>query len=120
LWFITVPSGAVKAKQEQYRNPPEAGSVVVKDEGETWEVQSPNLRANDARHDLQVVRQMIDAGSGFPPHWRGEAGDANLATATAMQGPTERHLLRRQQYFVFILQDLSTTLTKRAAEGRLA
>lgn len=116
LWFITVPSGSVKAKQEQYRNPPEAGSVVVKDEGETWEVQSPNLQANDARHDLQAVRQMIDAGSGFPPHWRGEAGDANLATAQAMQGPTERHLLRRQQYFVFILQDILYQAYKRAAE----
>jgi hypothetical protein len=49
---------------------------------------------------------MIDAGSGYPPHWRGEAADANLATATAMQAPTERHLLRRQQYFTFLLQDL--------------
>ena len=40
---------------------------------------------------------MIDAGSGYPPHWRGESGEANLATATAMQAPTERHLMRRQQ-----------------------
>ena len=60
LWFITVPAGAVKAKQEQYRNPPEAGSVIVKDEGEEWDVKTPNLQANDARHDLQAVRQMID------------------------------------------------------------
>ena len=116
LWFITVPAGAVKAKQEQYRNPPEAGSVIVKDEGEKWEVASPNIQGNDARHDLQAVRQMIDAGSGFPPHWRGEAGDANLATAQAMQGPTERHLLRRQQYFTFILQDILFHAYQRAAE----
>jgi hypothetical protein len=116
LWFITVSPSAVKAKQEQYRNPPESGSVIVKDEGETWEVQSPDLHANDARFDMQAVRQMIDAGSGYPPHWRGEAGDANLATATAMQGPTERHLLRRQQYFVFILQDILFHAYKRAVE----
>ena len=49
---------------------------------------------------------MIAAGSGSPPHWRGESADANLATATAMQAPTERHLLRRQQYFVFMLEDI--------------
>jgi hypothetical protein len=49
---------------------------------------------------------MIDAGSGFPAHYRGEAGDANLATATAMQAPTERRLQRRQKYFVFILKDI--------------
>jgi len=57
---------------------------------------------------------MIDAGSGFPPHWRGEAADANLATATAMQGPTERHLLRRQKYFVFLLEDILFNAYQRA------
>jgi len=106
LWFITVPANAVAAKKEQYRTPPEAGSIIVKDESETWEVQAPTLHAADAANDMQAVRQMVDAGSGYPPHWRGESGDANLATAQAMQGPTERHLLRRQQYFTFMLQDL--------------
>jgi hypothetical protein len=48
---------------------------------------------------------MIDA-AGYPPHWRGEAGDANLATATAMQIRPERHLRRRQNYIVFMLQDI--------------
>ena len=31
-----------------------------------------------------------------------------------MQGPTERHLLRRQQYFTFILQDLIFNAFQRA------
>ena len=63
---------------------------------------------------------MIDAGRGYPPHWRGEAADANLATATAMQAPTERHLLRRQQYFLFLLQDMLYQAYQRAAQiGRL-
>jgi hypothetical protein len=116
LWIVTVPSNAVEAKREQYRNPPDTGQVIVKDYGETWEAVAPNLQAQDARWDLQAVRQMVDAGSGFPPHWRGEAGDANLATATAMQGPTERHLLRRQQYFVFMLQDILYHAYRRAQE----
>lgn len=106
LWLVTVPSNKVHEKREQYRKPPDAGSVVVKDETEVWEVASPTLRGADAAHDLRAVRGMIDAGSGYPPHWRGEPGEANLATATAMQAPTERHLLRRQQYFAFILQDI--------------
>jgi len=117
LWFITVPTNSVTSKKEQYRTSPEAGSVVVKDEGETWEVLSPNLQAGDASHDLRAVRQMIDAGSGYPPHWRGESGEANLATATAMQGPTERHLRRRQQYFTFILQDLIYQAYQRSVLG---
>jgi hypothetical protein len=55
---------------------------------------------------MKAIRGMIDAGSGFPPHWRGEAADVNLATAQAMQIPTERHLKRRQDYFVFVLKDI--------------
>jgi hypothetical protein len=106
LWVVTVPANRVREKQEQYRNPPEAGSIVIKDEGEKWEVHTPSLGGIDASRDLQAVRMMIDAGSGYPSHWRGEAGDANLATATAMQGPTERHLARKQKYFIYIIQDI--------------
>jgi hypothetical protein len=42
------------------------------------------MHGADAEHDLRAVRGMVDADSGYPPHWRGEAADANLATATAM------------------------------------
>ncbi len=120
LWFVTVPTNMVKAKQEQYRTQPESGNIVVKDEAEAWEAVAPDLKGLDAKYDLQAVRGMIDAGSGYPPHWRGEAGDANLATATAMQGPTERHLLRRQQYFGYMLQDILFQAYRRKAALGLA
>lgn len=114
LWLVTVPTDKVKAKTEQYRKPPESGSIIVKDEAERWEAVAPQLRAADAQHDMRSVRNMIDAGSGYPPHWRGEAMAANLATATAMQAPTERHLLRRQDYFVFMLLDILYHAYKRS------
>ena len=116
LWIVTVPSNKVKDKAEQYRTPPESGSIIIKDDSETWDVATPTLRGADAAHDLRAVRGMIDAGSGYPPHWRGESGEANLATATAMQAPTERHLLRRQQYFTFILEDIIFQSYLRARE----
>lgn len=118
LWFLKVPSRLVETKREQYSEPPEAGSVIVHDDGEEWDQRSPNLRGMDANSDLKAVRQMIDAASGFPPHWRGEATDINLATAQAMQEPTERHLVRRQNYFVFILQDIIYNAYLRAREIR--
>lgn len=117
LWVITVPSYQVAEKQELYRSAPESGNVIIKDESEQWEVLTPDLKGVDARWDLQAVRQLVDAGSGYPPHWRGEPGDANLATATAMQGPTERHLLRRQRYFVFMLQDVLFQAYQRAVQA---
>jgi hypothetical protein len=106
LWFVTVPAQKVESTRQKYRAAPESGSVIVKDENEHWEMQTPVLHGADSAHDLKAVRGMIDAGSGFPAHYRGEAGDANLATATAMQAPTERKLQRKQKYFGFVLQDI--------------
>jgi hypothetical protein len=116
LWIVTVPSNRVKEKQEQYRTPPEAGSIIIKDDSETWDVNTPLLRGADAAKDLQAVRGMVDSGSGYPPHWRGDAGDISLATAQAMQGPTERHLRRRQAHFLWILQDILYHAYQRAVE----
>ncbi len=118
LWLVQVPANRVLEKAEQYRLPPEAGSIIVHDEAESWTAVSPVLRGADAAPDLKAVRQMIDAGSGYPPHWRGEATDVNLATAQAMQEPAERHLARRQDYFVWMLQDLTFHAYMRAHEAR--
>jgi hypothetical protein len=103
LWLVTVPANKIQEKREQYRTPPDTSAIIVKDESETWTAIKPQLHGSDASKDLSAVRMMVDAGSGYPPHWHDETADANLATTTAMQAPTERHLLRRQQYFSFML-----------------
>ena len=115
LYLVTVPSNKIEAKSAQYQSQPESGSIIVKDEAEKWETLTPSLRGADASHDMKSVRNMIDAGSGYPPHWRGEGGDVNVATAEAMQGPPEKHLARRQQYFCFIMQDIIFHAYQRAA-----
>jgi hypothetical protein len=117
LWFVTVPTHLVGAKQEQYRQPPEPGSIVVADDAERWEVKAPQLNGADASHDLEAVRRMVFTGSGIPPHWFGEKG-SNRAEASAMQGPAERHLRRRQQYFVWLLEDLVFHAYQRARQAR--
>ncbi len=116
LWIVTVPSHRVAAKAEQYRAAPESGSIIVKDDSETWQPVTPNLNAYDASADLKAIRQMIDAGSHYPPHWRGEPQEVNLATAVAMQAPTEKHLLRRQRYFNYMLKHILVQAYLRAAQ----
>ena len=118
LWFVQVPRNRVQEKTEQYKKPPKAGSVIVHDESEKWEAISPVLRGADAAPDMKAVRNIIDAGSGYPPHWRGEATDVNLATAQAMQEPAERHLTRRQNYFTWMLSDLTYQAYLRANQLR--
>ena len=119
LWFVTVPTGRVNAKAEQYSAPPEPGSIVVHDDGERWEMQAPNLRGLDAQHDLRALRQAISAGSGQPPHWHGDGGDINRAVAGAMQDPAVRRLRRRQRHLQHIVVDLCAVAYERAyALGR--
>ncbi len=81
-----------------------------------WETITPSLRGADAGHDMKAVRNMIDAGSGFPPHWRGEGGEVNVATAEAMQAPPEKFLIKRQEYFIWCLQDILYQAYMRAVE----
>jgi hypothetical protein len=114
LWIVTVPTGKVQAKREQYRQPPEAGSVIVKDDSEAWDCVNPDLKGMDAQFDLRAVRQFIDAGSGMPPHWRGEPHDVSLATAEAMAKAASRHLRRRQLYLRHAAVDLCHTAYTRA------
>ena len=120
LWIVTVPSNLVASKQDQYRSAPDSGSIIVKDDAETWNAVSPDLKGFDAQFDLRAIRQMIDAGSGLPPHWRGEAHDVSLATAQAMEHAASRHLRRRQLYTRFLVQDLTHQAFTRAAQlGRV-
>jgi hypothetical protein len=114
LWIVTVPTNLVQSKREQYRTPPDTGSIIVKDSAETWDAVSPDLKGFDAQFDTRAVRQMIDAGSGLPPHWRGEAHDVSLATAEAMEHSASRHLRRRQLYVRYIVQHLCHVAYTRA------
>jgi len=114
LWFVKVPTNQVHAKAEQYSSPPEPGSIIVHDDGEAWEMKTPALHGYDAAEDLTALRQIISAGSGQPPHWHGDGGDVNRATAQAMNDPAIRHLRRRQRHLQHIVIDLCATAYARA------
>jgi hypothetical protein len=120
LWFVTVPTGRVNAKAEQYSAPPEPGSIVVHDDGERWDMAAPNLHGLDAQHDLRALRQAISAGSGQPPHWHGDGGDINRAVAGAMQDPALRRLRRRQRHLQHLVIDLCHTAYERAYGAGMA
>ncbi|NOZ27774.1 MAG: hypothetical protein GXP39_06945 [Chloroflexi bacterium] len=115
LWDVTVPSGMVKAKREQYRTPPRSGSLIIHDEAEQWKPISPMLHANDAANDGRALRWMIAAGGpGIGLVDFGESETANLATAKAMSEQRWRFLTRRQAYFGFVLADIVVTAYNRA------
>ena len=116
LWMVTVPTNMVESKREQYRTPPDSGTIIVKDQSEEWTAINPELKGFDAQFDLRSVRQMIDAGSGLPPHWRGEPYNVSLATSRSMDRAAARHLRRRQLYLRYVAVDLAHTAYTRAWE----
>lgn len=116
LWIVTVPTAKVREKMAQYQNPPDSGSVIVKDQSEDWKAVNPDLKGLDAQFDLRAVRMMIDAGSGLPPHWRGEPHNISLATSRSMDRSAARHLRRRQLYMRHMVVDLAHTAYTRAWE----
>lgn len=109
LWIVRVPARLRPALEERYRTPPEAGSVIIAEEGaETWEAVTPNLRAADAEKDGRAIRWMIVAGGpGTALLDLGEGEDSNLATGHAMAEQRRRFLRRRQAYLVWLLTDLT-------------
>ncbi|HSR15106.1 MAG TPA: hypothetical protein VLL51_05110, partial [Gemmatimonadales bacterium] len=65
LWVVTVPSNLVSAKREQYRQPPDSGSIIVKDESETWQAVNPDVRGFDAQFDTSTSPRPVSIG--LPP-----------------------------------------------------
>ena len=109
LWVVKVPARLRSTLEERYRTPPEAGSVIIAEEGaETWEAVAPNLHAADAEKDGRAIRWMIVAGGpGTALLDLGEGEDSNLATGQAMAEQRRRFLRRRQAYLVWLLTDLT-------------
>ncbi len=108
VWVVNAP-GRIRAQlAEQYRTPPEPGTVIIADENEKWSAVTPNLHAADAEKDGRAIRWMIAAsGPGTALLDLGEGEDSNLATGQVMQEQKRRFLRRRQRFLVHLLIDLS-------------
>ncbi|MBC8450050.1 MAG: hypothetical protein H8D78_20145 [Chloroflexi bacterium] len=109
LWFVQVPTSKIEAKRKQYATPPDSGSVIVHDDGESWDLKTPNLQARDASADGQELKRMSVVGMATPLHWVSDERNANLATAQAMSEPTLRNYTRQQLHFCYILANITTT-----------
>jgi len=122
LWIVRVPARMVGPKTEQYRREPEAGQVIVTEQGaEEWEAVTPKLEGRDAAPDGRAIRWMIAAGGpGTSLVDFGEGEDANLATAKAMSEQRQKIMRGRQHLFADILATVAITAYNRAvARGRL-
>lgn len=96
-------------------NQPKPGSILVVDDTESWKVIHPRLDSANAEKDGLALKKMIAAGAGIPLHFLAEPESATRTTADAAGGPTFRRFEQRQQYFLWMIEDiLRVVLTRRA------
>ncbi len=115
LYAITLKgsTGAerIKRQAELNLNPPSPGSLLVKDDSETWETLAPRLESSDANEDGLAIKKMIAAGAGIPLHFLAEPESATRTTAESAGGPTFRHFEQRQEFVLWMLRDLLQSIT---------
>lgn len=82
-------SGIVGNPNRYDNNPPRvSGSTIVENEGTSLEWVKTETGGGAADFDERKLRMMAGAGmGGIPIHYFGDEGNANLATATAMELP---------------------------------
>ena len=120
LYVVTgsfVSEDARKARQAQLASdPPSPGSILVTDSSEIWSVISPKLEALDAKEDGLALKKLIAAGVGLPMHFLAEPEGSTRTTADSAGGPTFRRFEQRQNFFVWLLQDLLSVAVNRRAQ----
>lgn len=78
---------------------PAPASVLTENDMVSHEPYTVPTGAGDATSDGQMIRSQISAATHFPQHYLGDAGSANLATATSMELPVLKHVEGRQEVF---------------------
>lgn len=103
----------MERQAELNRNPPNPGSILVSDESEEWKCLSPNLSSFEAAEDGLSLKKMVAVGAGLPMHFLAEPESATRTTAESAGGPTFRHLQQRQEFFLWMLEDIAKACVKR-------
>ncbi|WP_113676081.1 hypothetical protein [Vallitalea guaymasensis] len=86
--------------------PPKTGSVLIENEGVEWSIINADVNASDAFEDGRAIKLMVCAGSNIFEHYFGDAGEANLASAKAMELPMLKEYQYRQELFRWIYRNI--------------
>jgi hypothetical protein len=103
----------IERQAELNRNPPNPGSILVTDESEEWKCLSPNLSSFEAAEDGLALKKMVAVGAGYPMHFLAEPESATRTTAESAGGPTFRNLQQRQEFFLWMMEDLARIAIRR-------
>lgn len=99
---------------------PKPASTVTENAEVSHESMKLDSGAGNAETDGQMIRSQISAATHFPQHYLGDAGSANLATATSMELPVLKHIEGRQEVFEGLFRWFIDKVIEKAVEsGRI-
>ena len=119
VWDVTLTGAtpqAIAKRKADLAGPPSPGSVMVHNEGETWNAAQPKIDAGAVEADGKAIRLIAAAGMGIPLHFLSEGESATRATAQQMGDPTFRHFRRRQREICDICVRLLRVAYNRAVQ----
>ena len=91
--------GADQDEIEDYLNrlpPMRPGMVRAHNDRTKWSVLSPKIDSDEMPEFGKMILRYVGTSQGFPPHWLGEEGSSNRATAQEMGTPVVKGLKARQ------------------------
>jgi hypothetical protein len=105
----------MERQAELNANPPNPGSILVSDYDEEWSTLYPNLASFEAAEDGLAIKKILAVGSGNPLHYLAEPESATRTTAESSGLPTYRNYEQRQEFFLFVLEDIAGIVVNRRA-----
>jgi hypothetical protein len=100
--------------------PATSGNIANVNEAASLEPLKLSSGAGEASSDAEMLRAQVSAATRFPQHYLGDAGSANLATATAMELPVLKAVEARQEVFENAIRwALDRVIEKAVDSGRL-
>ncbi len=102
-----VDDGDLKKHQANFKQAiGKPGGIYTKNEAVTVAAHAADLKSADMEELVKIVKLIILGSWGFPLHWFSDGGEANLATAGEMGGPTIRKLQSAQTVVRSMLRTL--------------
>ena len=92
-------AGSLYEGQDAVAAPVAPGSMANVNENASLEPLKLSSGGGEAATDAEMLRAQVSAATRFPQHYYGDAGSANLATATAMELPVLKAVEARQEVF---------------------
>lgn len=89
-----------------YQPPAQYAATVTTNDAVSWDPIKTDTGGASAQIDGRMIKGQVGVGYGFPLHYLGDVGSANLATATSMELPVLKMVERMQGYWISAFEDI--------------